>query len=367
MSDPYGALALQRKGDLGVFDGTQWAASTQAGTNFAGHMGKGDSIHDSTNTAMHNGGILYIEDGTATHPITALRPTVTINRAEAIPGANDGNRGALFALTRANGDTFQAASYGVTGYCDQIGIGDAVGTQGIATLSSSSASGQTAYGGFFLAQSNITTASQYLVGLNPVAAPRVTHAYPGAGTPANGGVFAQVVTGGPTGSALLAGAAFEAFANTPADALWDVGFVAAAASVASSGFRDDSNSTVAFRVNGTHTSGLDTSGGTNTFEILFGVSEFIDKAGGNLRFGMGPGTGAGHNAVFLYDNTVNQYRFFTGTTGLLAVVADGTPGANLTSAYFLEGATPTLRRLTTFNPGTAGVNFTNGQLVCVMV
>jgi hypothetical protein len=48
-------------------------------------------------------------------------------------------------------------------------------------------------------------------------------------------------------------------------------------------------------------------------------------------------------------------------------ISKGTPGANNTSLSVLEGAGPTLRRMTTFDPGAAGINLTAGQLVCVMV
>lgn len=55
------------------------------------------------------------------------------------------------------------------------------------------------------------------------------------------------------------------------------------------------------------------------------------------------------------------------TTGVVAKFINGAPGANKTSFYVNEGTGPTLRQMTTFDPGNLGVNFTAGQKVCVMV
>ena len=57
----------------------------------------------------------------------------------------------------------------------------------------------------------------------------------------------------------------------------------------------------------------------------------------------------------------------TTTSGLFRVLANFTAAANRTPIYVSEGATPTVRQLRTFDPGNLGVNFTAGQLVCVLV
>lgn len=69
------------------------------------------------------------------------------------------------------------------------------------------------------------------------------------------------------------------------------------------------------------------------------------------------------------NNRVVQFGTATPTTtsGLFEMMANFTAAANVTPIFISEGATPTRRQLKTFDPGNLGVNFTAGQLVCVLV
>ncbi len=67
MTDPFGALATQRKGDLGIFNGAQWYTSSQRGVDTVG--------------AINPIGP-YIADGTATTPVTTQGASMKITRTE---------------------------------------------------------------------------------------------------------------------------------------------------------------------------------------------------------------------------------------------------------------------------------------------
>ncbi len=72
---------------------------------------------------------------------------------------------------------------------------------------------------------------------------------------------ALLVSGGTTGQAYRVPFAYGAYANTPADVTFDVGF-AAILGVKSAAFRDDTNAVTSYVINGSHTDGIDLSGGT---------------------------------------------------------------------------------------------------------
>lgn len=348
MGDPFGALATQRRGDIPVFDGVQWqvssngqlASSTVPGWFFV-------------NAAQGN-----IFDGSAAVPVTAERPSFQVVRWEAQGGGQVQNS-AIQAVLIANNTLAGGTSQAIRGYAEQRNAGDIIGIDSTSVIvASPTGTGQAAYG-FYTATADFS-GTGYVVGFNAALQVKRDQAYT-VTPPFSNAAFMQalLVSGGTTGQAYRVPFAYGAYANTPADVLFDVGF-AAILGVKAAAFRDDTTATTSYLINGTHTVGIDMSGATNTTHIKFGANFYIDAPAGSVRCVVSA------TAQWDYILANKIFRWVENSVVLGELVA-GTPGANKTSLFILEGATPTLRQVTTFDPGAAGINFTAGQLVCVAV
>jgi len=105
---------------------------------------------------------------------------------------------------------------------------------------------------------------------------------------------------------------------------------------------------------------IDAQGAGGTVSNVYGIKMGAISNGTN-RYGLHMGDiAAGTIARILELGPATPYLRLQGS-------GNWTPAANTTPLWVSEGATPTLRQFKTFNPGTAGINFTNGQLVVVLV
>ncbi len=115
MSDPFGALATQRKGDVGIFDGAQYRPSSSPyAFDLTALMGKATLRSSDSATAIVTGGIpgvnnnearrLTILDGSVTHPVTDNYPTAYVSREQAWDGRPVYNNATAFqAVAEARG------------------------------------------------------------------------------------------------------------------------------------------------------------------------------------------------------------------------------------------------------------------------
>ncbi len=105
MSDPFGALTTQRKGDIGFFDGVQWQTSTSAAT---------DSFMAQP---AHK---IQLLDGNLGTPISTTGATFKVSRTEMFavaPPFDPQYNGAIFASTYSQtGNKAQPTAIGGVGY-----------------------------------------------------------------------------------------------------------------------------------------------------------------------------------------------------------------------------------------------------------
>ncbi len=351
MSDPFGALAMQRKGDFGYFDGTQWRSSFAS--NSAPLTGSGVSS-----------GTVMLVEGSAGSPVKTQGVTLFVSRDAKVDGAGD-NNAAISGNNRNNGSNQPVA---VQGYAQNTGSGDACAFYGRSTTTTGRAYGYFVVAGFTGTGGGGTFPGA--LGLNPfmVNGSGVNATWDGGGnTPFMAGLFIQQAQ-----STKWNGAGIHVSDNSNLD----VGIGFKPGSVVNQTFRDDSSSTTSIQITGTHTYAVDVSGATSITTGWHGAltvdnevtitraigsayfERFVTTGGGSKNYGITVANIGASNDSWGIDEVGVAQKFY---------ITPGTPGANTTCLVIQEGATPTSRRLKTFDPGAAGVNFTAGQLVCVLV
>ncbi len=153
--------------------------------------------------------------------------------------------------------------------------------------------------------------------------------------------------GGPT---VLNGVGIKV-GNNQNDGIFDVGVAISALGASSAGFRDDSSSNIGLAITGSHsTAGIHIINNNGQYMARWERTSATTGSYGTAVLGV--------DGSWVLDEVGVATKF---------KITKGTPGANTTAVYIQEGAGPTLRRLTTFDPGNLGINFTAGQLVCVLV
>ncbi len=431
MTDPYGALAMQRRGDLGYFDGSAWRSSNQ-----------GQAIAPGSGS-----GTIILSEGSSTTPVTSNKnSTLMVTRYSAMTAADSANAGAIFAMNIDNGTLTQAV--GVHAEAEQIGSGDACASLNFATISAGAhvASGHypVAYGvfgdainnfpggdvngmnpivsvvsskaagtssaGVFVQSNAINTQSATVTfqALSPGRVVWTAHGFSvghsvqfSGGTPpvaiSNGVIyfvaavidsshftisatfggsainFAGAGSGTTTGTAyVMNGAGVTLENNAPTNSIFDEGYRAESGSVRNVFLSDHSQAVTGYKDSGTHITGIDQSAAT-----ISGSAAYFKGTNGVLKL---DNLNAGESAFNYYldagtakwlvgKQTDNSYIFFdiAGLHQVAGFLSGYTPAANATDFYLAEGATPTLRQVKWVDPGNLGVNLVAGQRVMVLV
>lgn len=262
MTDPNGALAFQRTGDVAVFDGIQWQASGNLQTPAMFRSPGGQIVSTSTpGWTFVNANRINIFDGSSSSPVSAERPSFQVTRWEA-QGSGQVQNGAIQGVVIANNTLAGGTSQAIRGYAEQRNASDIVGIDSTSVIASgATGSGQAAYG-FYTAVADFTGAG-YVVGVNPALQVTRDQAYTTT-APFSNGVFVQglLASGGTTGQAYRIPFAYGVYANTPTDVLFDVGY-AAIKGVKSAAFRDDTAALIGLDLHGSgYNAGVDLTNAT---------------------------------------------------------------------------------------------------------
>ncbi len=196
MTDPFGTIATQVIGDLGIHIGQgSWAGSAHMTANVAavingpGAPGK-PTLAPGSGYGPHAPSRLGIYDGSATHPVTTDSPSVLISRISAF-NAPPANNDALFVYHQSASPANNATNTSVRGFSVQTDIGDSVGTEGTAIIDITAVgTGQVAYGLYGNAVD--FKGSGYTVGANPTNQVSSSVPYVSPGTLGSYSSFAQV-------------------------------------------------------------------------------------------------------------------------------------------------------------------------------
>ncbi len=303
MSDPFGALATQRRSDSPYFDGTQWAPSSAGGVDFrGGPMGTKSSW----------------ADGTSTAPVRVAQPTFKIVRTELIGAGVSPN---------PVDPLHNAALY--------VNVGSLVGNKVQPTA------------GAFEAQ-GYAEGDLFVLGLSTVAN-HTSGALSGGLWGGAGGIFAAAnttVVGG--GSQAFLG---EVGNSTGADVPWvNTGSVMAGMDMAydSPGANYGGAGVQLRAVNGKFDVGFATcEGSIQSWDIRLrtGAKVLMGTVNSSSFYEMDYNSG---NAAILFQTSGTHlpYLFYNGNFCLeLDDVNAWTPTANQTAVHMWEGVTPTKRRV----------------------
>ncbi len=352
MSDPYGALAMQRKGDVGFFDGSQWQP-TSYGMNVDPITKKTTLKHSSTDTndpnsatraAVTGGTVLTINEGSVAHPVTTQGAALYVSRYANMSTAGDSNA-AIFASSYNNGTTQPVGVYALV---TQDGAGDSVGFY--ANVHNNTGS-HAAFGFFCDVMATVAGGGAIAMETSTSNSTGANVAYTAGAILAFDLNYRDSTTG-----THYAGAAIQIRSSlSHATEQWDAGIYVPGDMIRSY-VVDASLAVSATSWHGKFT--ID-----NEVQITRAIGSayferFVTTGGGSKNYGITIANTAASNDSWGIDEVGVAQKFY---------IIPGTPGANTTCLVIQEGAGPTSRRLKTFDPGAAGINFTAGQLVCVLV
>ncbi len=423
MSDPFGALALQAIGDLGVHIGNgQWAGSS-------GNLPVPIKVNTVSGSEVTTGlGPLtatrwQIYDGSTSHPVTApsggtavTPPTMYISRTIKTNDYADSGTIVVNIKSLNNG---VAQAVGFSGYIDQQASTDAAVSYNQVVMENVAGTAYTYYG-------NVSNSAKTCTISNATPAVVTVNAHglrvnQGVRFNSVGGTLPTGMTAGTLYYVLAAGLATNTFrfSASPAGAAINTSsagtgtfYVCGAGLIANNAVMINSSNVP-----------IDYDGFGQVLMSALLVQPLGNTRGGNVVRVIGNASGPlsegfafDANSIFgttyldnssslisidiagshstasirITENTASYMQYWrrtTGTTANYGVLIDasgtlrydeagvavkmqitkGTPGANKTCLYIQEGATPTLRQVRTFDPGAAGINFTAGQLVAVLV
>lgn len=342
MSDPFGALATQRKGDTGIFNGTQYAPSGNLTDDIGMRIfGPRAAVATSATFGWQSaeGRRMTIVDGSSANPVTSGTSSVFITRESKITSGFDW--GALnITLIADSGTTVQPEGINVSvlqnGNQDAVGIASNVVTNG---------SSHVAFAGYF--QAGAKHSGSGAVNINTVMdnSTGSSHTFD-ATTPANNDMVGMSIQS-ISDNSHTCGTGVLFVDNGPK---WDVGIGFMNATCSTAAISEQSGAAIGIDMSGSHsTAGIRVTNNDNTYMY-------------QLRR-----TSATSGLYGMLVNTSGQFSLDEPGVAVKLVIGKGTPGANKTCLFIQEGAGPTLRQVTTFDPGAAGVNFTAGQLVMVAV
>ena len=230
-----------------------------------------------------NATLLQLYDGSNGTPVTSIRPTFSISRNEAITADTEGGQNAAlmvgFISNNVSGVGQVAQGNALTVNSIQNGSGENVAAYFVATNNSSTgARFWSSYGVF--AYANATGSKSSATGVNSVIANNTANDCPYAGLSPGGascseiGVFQQSI------GAKLHTAGMLLYSNS---GQFDVGYAAWAGSIKTATFQDDSSAVTSYKINGSHTNGIDLSAGTYSGAEILGTGFKFDGSG-NLQF-----------------------------------------------------------------------------------
>ncbi len=353
MSDPFGALATQAISDIGVHIGNgQWAGSGHMPANIPINItGPQGSIATDAGFGWQSsqGHRLSIHDGSAAHPVTDHNSTVFITRESKITSGIDW--GALNMNVIADAGTAVQAT-GLNVEVESFATNQDVA--GILANVVTHGTSHVAFGAYL--QAGTKTSGSGAVTLNTAldnssGNNHIFHAS-GAGNDMVG-IAIQTISD----VVHTSGSGIVFINNGP---VWDTGIGFMSNTIANWYWTCDAftvgtetASTHVFTgyapvtINGTNGATLDFQAGLVSKDRITGdVNALYLTALGTISFNAGSISGTGTERM-----TVETFA----------------GAANQTAVHIYEGATPTKRQLRTFDPGAAGINFTAGQLVCVLV
>ncbi len=339
MSDPFGAIATQRPGDLGVHIGNgQWASSQMLpNLPVVPQIGAGSQPNPNPSSAITKPTKFSIVEGSPTNPVTSnVTATAMITRYSNMTGGGDANA-ALWVNHIGTSTTTQPVAI----MAQAKGLGDTVAYYGYAENGASSGG---AFGIFAFTKATISGGGAIALAtevLNSTGADKAytTETFVGADL-----VYGAGGTGKYGSEAVLIRS------ETVGDR-WDAGIWVNGDVIRTATLQDDSSGVNSIVITGDHSdSGISITNNAGHYQ-----QKWIRTSATASTYGLAISPGG----VMTIDD-------ITGAKNLLGIFT-GTPGANITALSILEGATPTFRRLRTFDPGAAGVNFTAGQLVCVLL
>lgn len=372
MTDPFGALAMQRKGDLGIFNGHQYVPSSGIGSDQGIHPTVGTGDHLGIFDTQAVGQRLDIMHGSFAHPMTSDRggSTVNIARIEKLSAAvTQGGSAALEACVYAlDGRAAGLSAIAILGNADSTSTngGDIIGGGFRSVAQASSA--VSVWGIVASAKLNNTTTSTATgAELSVENGSGVSLTYSANGDTVGKGL--SITSNNFSSGASIHNGVGVSIGNNSVDGTYDVGVAINHKGAAAQAYRDDSDATSVFVATGSHTTGIDLSGAT-----ISGIS-FRAPAGGRLVLGTtttatyeisyNPGN---MGILFQTGGTHYPYIFYNGNYCLyMDDVNLWTPTANQTAVHFYEGVTPTKRRVQWMDPGVGGINFVGGEMVMVLV
>ncbi len=354
MSDPFGALAMQARGDTGIHDGAQYRESSRLDGSFPAKYGNGTDTFFAASARM-----LEVTDGSATKGVSTQHPTVKIMRYEHFTGtpinAVDPQYNAAFVagVDSLSGNLLQPTGVYGSSFGYAVNGNYTVGVYGNGVLTGGATGG--AMGVYGRAVNFVATGSAVSFGGECAVFIGANVAYNSQGNTTNVvGIDLPVTTGDTNATTNLgtyyAGAAVQ-IRPGPHNDKWDVGISITPGAVNTAGYIDQSAVPVSVDIFGDH--------GTAGIRITQNNgSHYLQRWARTTATAAEWGLSLNSSGQFGWDEVGVAQKFY---------IINGTPGANFTDLFIQEGAGPTLRRLKTFDPGVGGFNFVGGELVCILV
>ena len=223
--------------------------------------------------------LMSLYDGSNANPVTSIRPSISISRNEATTADTEGGQNAalLINLTSNNVSAVGEVAQGnaLTVYTTQNGSGENVAGFFAGTNNSSTgARFWSSYGIFALAVA--TGSKSSATGINGVIANNTgvdcpyASISPGGATCSEIGVFQQSI------GANLHSAGMLLYSNS---GQFDVGYATWVGSIKTAAFEDDSSAVTSLKIKGSHTNGIDLTGGTYSGSQINATGFVVGTAG----------------------------------------------------------------------------------------
>lgn len=226
--------------------------------------------------ALTNSTLARFYAGSSSIPITAITPSVAISRYEAINQDTQGGQNAALLVedvgTNSSSGGTIAQVTGITSVAVQAGTGDSSGLVST-SMNASTTAGYTAFGGYF--QANATTSGTRAFGVEIDSANNTGSdvSYSQLSPyPAHVGIHVQAI-GSNMGTA---GVWVGSLTGTPQ---YDVGIAFTPGSIKTAAIEDNTSSVNSILVTGSHTNGLNLSGGTFSGSSILAPNFSVSSAG----------------------------------------------------------------------------------------
>jgi hypothetical protein len=370
----YGYAGGTGFGQIMTIDAVTGVASFNGPVNFNGstfNFTKPNGVANSGTAGSTMGKIIA---GSATNPVTTATPLVAISRTESINVGTEGAQNAALLVESVgqltSGTTWTAMTTAVSGVATSNGYGDSVGVWGQSKQNSTTA-GRYGYGGFFLA-------SAYHVGSSAFGVEMMVDNSTGTAAP-----FIDI-----NNIPKFAGTHICALANECTTGLYIDGSSGGSFSVGAlfrfninyAAIVDTSVATYSYKDTGSHTVGIDLSGGTYSQHSFKAPGMRIDKDGcvivdasptvvptiKSQGATLGPVANGGSSSVLAMTNGLLMLQEITGVGSGGAYYLDGGFGATLISAggagyWVAPTTTPAAGKMSVCYDGTTGFRVYNNR------